>query len=198
MTDEQVLVVPTKKLYEKGEWNGFRSSNLSWYRKLVNEEGVFKLREKVENDLSWKQIIPQIIFVYQGKIFFHRISKSGGEIRLHDLYPIFLGGHVNPIDKIERKDLLMTAAEREFEEEVVYKGNFLRQDFVGLVNQMDEEVNQVHVGFVFVYVGDSDDIRVTEEQLEEVGMLSISELKPYLKQMTYWSRLVYPYLKKLM
>lgn len=197
MTKERVLVVPTKKLYQKGKWNGFKQQQLDWYRQLVDHHGGFHSRNQMERDSNYKQVIPQIIFTYRNKVFFHRVHKSGSEPRLHNMYPIFLGGHVNPIDQQTNKDLLDAAAEREFYEEVDYSGSLIRQNFVGLVNQLSGTVNQAHVGYVFLFEGDSPQITAREEEVEKIGLLTIEELKPYIDRMTYWSRLVYPYLEKL-
>lgn len=198
MTDEKVLAVPTDKLYEKGKWNGFRTSHLYWYRDLINTHAGFYDRSKIETDTSLKQIIPQVLFIYRNKIFFHQITRSGGESRLHNLYPIFLGGHVNPIDIKVGQDLLDVAAEREFYEEVNYRGKIISRKFVGVVNKLTgEQVNEVHVGYVFIFQGDSGSIKTREKEARNIGLLSLAELKPYVKEMTYWSRLVFPHLEKL-
>ena len=198
MSGEKVLAIPTKKLYEKGKWNGFRASNLPWYRHLVSKGASFFDRSKIETDISLKQIIPQILFIYKNKIFFHQTTPHGGESRLHNLYPIFLGGHVNPIDAKPGQDLLDAAAEREFYEEVNYGGKIINKKFVGVVNKLTgNQVNEVHVGFVFIFRGDNGSIRTQEKQAKNIGLLTLEELKPYLNKMTYWSRLVFPHLKKL-
>ena len=198
MSGEKVLAIPTKKLYEKGKWSGFRTSNLSWYRRLVNNNAGFFNRSKIETDASLKQIIPQVLFLYKNKIFFHQITPHGEESRLHNLYPIFLGGHVNPIDAKPGQDLVDAAAEREFYEEVEYNGKFLSKKFVGVVNKLTgNQVNEVHVGFVFIFRGDSGSIKTREKQAKNIGLLTLEELKPYVNKMTYWSRLVFPHLKKL-
>lgn len=198
MMDEQVLCISTKKLYGGGRWSGFRRSHLDWYRQLVEQDGKFRLRDAVETDPLWKQVIPQIIFVYRKKIYFHQISERGSEKRLHRMYPIFLGGHVDPIDRKSGISLLDVAAEREFFEEVRYGGSFLRKDFVGVVNLDDNNaVNQVHVGFVFVFEGDSPRIKSREPDVIDFGLKSTEELRPFVPRMTFWSQIVYPYLEKL-
>lgn len=198
MVDEPVLVIPTKKLYEKGKWSGFRQDNLLWFRQVVDDVGQFRQRSEVEDDFSWKQVISQIIFVYRKKIYFHQISDKGSEERLRRKYPIFLGGHVNPIDRKPGVSLLDAAAERELFEEVQYRGSFLRKDFVGVVNIDDDNmVNRVHVGFVFVFEGDSPDMSSRERNIKGLGLKSVKELQSYLPQMTFWSQIVYPYFGEL-
>jgi len=50
------------------------------------------------------------------------LAGKGGEARLHNLYSIGVGGHINPVDAGD--DILVRAMLREFNEELDYSGDF--------------------------------------------------------------------------
>ena len=60
--DEQILVVKADIIFAKGKWQGLRVDNLDYYVDLIKNNCEFKRRGDMENDSSWQQIIPYIIF----------------------------------------------------------------------------------------------------------------------------------------
>ena len=76
--------------------------------------------------------------------FLMRRTKAGGDARLHDLWSIGVGGHLNPGDGDVEGGL-----RREWAEEVVaaFEPAF---EPVGLLNDDTTPVGAVHVGIVFV------------------------------------------------
>jgi len=126
------------------------------------------------------------------KIFLHKIPKTGSEGRLHDMWPIFLGGHVDDTDLG-----IWEAAEREFEEELNYKGNVVKKEFLGIVKMHDTPVNRVHLGLVWLFEGDCEDFEFTGDHgISEGKFVSIRELNSYRDRMTYWSQTCVPYFLK--
>ena len=56
--DEQILVVKSDVIFEKGIWRGLKTENLDYYLDLIKNNCEFKRRGDVENDPSFQQIIP--------------------------------------------------------------------------------------------------------------------------------------------
>src|SRR4051794_41901099 len=52
----------------------------------------------MEQDPTWKQVIPYPVLRDGDRWFLMRRTRSGGDARLHDRYSIGVGGHVNPED----------------------------------------------------------------------------------------------------
>ena len=134
----------------------------------------------------------KVLAVPTNKLFIHRIPMTGSEDRLHDLWPIFLGGHV------EESDLnIEEAADREFNEELHYGGNILRKEFVGVVNLQDNAVNSVHAGLVWAFMGDSENFENTgDDGVIDGKFVTWEEAEKMLDQMSYWSRVAFPELRK--
>ena len=160
---------------------------------LIYRHGEYVVRGEVEEDPSYQQIIPQIVLRCGQKVFIHKIPSTGSEGRLHDLWPIFLGGHVDHGDgDIEE------AAQREFEEEINYGGNIIEKNFLGVVKLHTNPVDQVHTGLVWEYWGDREEFSDTGDKgIAEGKFIHLSELPNYEPNMTHWSRAFYPFLISL-
>lgn len=186
------MVVAREELFRDDIWNGIRSENLQKYINLINSKHKFMTRGEVEQDPSWKQIIPYLVFENDGKIFLMRRKADHTDLRLANNYSIGVGGHIN------KKDMngsgFMTWAKREFEEEIDYKGKY-KTEFLGLLNHDANDVGMVHAGLVIKVSGDSDMINVRDEH-KSGELVSLDEAGKYYKQMETWSQIVYDYLKQ--
>ncbi|MCL4390091.1 MAG: NUDIX domain-containing protein [Patescibacteria group bacterium] len=191
--EQKVLVVPTNKLFPDGVWEGFRPiDDFQTVFGLINRYGEYKRRAEVEDDPSWKQIIPQVILIAQNQVFVHRIPVTGSEDRLHDLWPIFLGGHVEEGDVDIGK-----AAEREFNEETRYLGTVLKREFVGVVNLQTNQVNMVHAGLVWAYLGDRAIFEDSgDEGVIEGKFVTWDEAEKLIERMSFWSKEAFPALRE--
>src|SRR3989442_10503516 len=94
-SDEEILVVPRRILIQK-PFRGFTDAGVEEYLLRVREYGVFRPRAGVEEDPSFKQIIPYLLVRHRGRLFLVQRSTEGGETRLHGKYSIGVGGHMKP------------------------------------------------------------------------------------------------------
>ena len=62
---EQVLTIANDIIFKKEHWQGIKRDNLDCYLDLIKKYSQFKLRNDVENESSFQQIIPYIIFNFQ-------------------------------------------------------------------------------------------------------------------------------------
>jgi predicted NUDIX family phosphoesterase len=196
--DELVLVVPSKIIFEKEKWQGLKTDNLDYYVDLIKKNCEFKRRGDVETDNSFQQIIPYILFSFENKFFAYKYLAKAGEQRLvNGDYQLGVGGHINKEDIKEGKDVLEEGMMREWEEEVDFKGNLLSKKLVGIINDDSRPVEQVHLGLVFHFVGDSPEIQVKETDKMEG---KIFELKDIAENMSHsiWMKIVFEnYLSKI-
>ncbi len=187
---EKILCISSEKLFRLGKWNGLQTENLDKYLKLLNEQSEFRVRDELEDDDSYKQVIAQVILRYKDKYFLHRqVNRS--EERLNSLCPLALGGHTEEFDMKEGEDILDVALERELHEEVELKSKILKKKLLGLMYIEDENpVNRVHVGLFYVYDLDGIDVHIKEEGLEDIGFVSLDYLKTNKETLTFWSRVI--------
>ena len=110
-------------------------------------------RSDAEKDVSYKQIIPYIVL--QTKDFKKTAiyNRQGSEQRLHDLWSIGIGGHINPIDMETKTDsflqILTVGMERELKEELDQRPKGELPHFVGVISEDVTDVGKVHLGAVF-------------------------------------------------
>jgi predicted NUDIX family phosphoesterase len=186
--EEEVLVIKTDILFPEEVWEGFREFKQQEIFNLINKNKNYLKRKFAEEDENWQQIIPQIALIVGNKIFIHNIPQTGSEGRLHDMWPIFLGGHINNLDGGITEAML-----REFKEEIDYRGNIINKIFLGLVKLNSPKVNAVHTGLVWIFMGDSEKFESTEDEgLKDGKFIPLSQLKKYYSKMTYWSKTVAP------
>lgn len=124
--------------------------SLSSFDEILNSlsfsAGEWKEREEVEQDPNYKQIIPYVLVQRSQQFLLYQ--RQGSEIRLHSLYSIGIGGHVEIGDMGESLlTTLYNCVERELREEINY---FEMPQFLGCINDDTNAVGKVHLGFVFL------------------------------------------------
>jgi len=189
--DEKILVVKKNILFAYQVIDGLTPINFACYQKLIRRYKKFLWRSKMEQDTSYKQIIPYLIFTHNGKYFTMRRKSDASEVRLQNKYSLGIGGHIKKED-LKRTNIIEWA-EREFKEEVRYKGTF-KIEPLGLLNDESDAVGQVHTGFVFLLHGDSSKIEIRDEHTEG-ELLSLEECLALHGQMENWSKMALDYLK---
>jgi predicted NUDIX family phosphoesterase len=176
---ERVLVVP-----DPG-WTGVRREGVDDALEAVAREGRFVAREAAEQDPGHKQVIPYLVLRDGDRWFLMRRTRAGGDARLHDLWSIGVGGHLNPGDGDVAGGL-----RREWAEELVadFEPAFVP---VGLLNDDTTAVGSVHVGVV--YVADAAGRRVAIRETDKLtgSFATTEEVAGVVDGMESWSRLVF-------
>lgn len=186
---EKILCIQSDKLFVDGKWNGLKTESLEKYIDILSKESEFRVRDELETDPNYKQIIGQVILRYKGKYFLHK-QTGRTETRLNGLCPLPLGGHIEEFDK-GKGDIFETALLRELSEEVELGSKILKKQFLGLLYMEDENpVNHVHVGLFYIFDLDGMDVHTKEEGLEDIGFVSLDYLKTNSETLTFWSRVV--------
>src|SRR6476646_11333873 len=99
MTEERVLCFPRKLLEELGVFQGL-SLEVDKYLPVVTSSSrlVYLNRSEAELDKRYKQLIPYVLLICNGRILRYRRGKGGQESRLHGLYSVGIGGHISDED----------------------------------------------------------------------------------------------------
>jgi predicted NUDIX family phosphoesterase len=171
-------------------WHGIRGYEAIPLLNIIQEHQQFHPRYLMEEDPSYKQIIPYLIFQHQGRYFTMTRKAQASEQRLQSKVSLGIGGHLN------QKDLsgldIMAWAVREFEEEVSYSGTYTVTP-LGALNDDTNAVGKVHLGLVLLLQGDSEHISIKDEHAHG-SLLSLEELNDQYDRMETWSQIVYSYL----
>ncbi len=140
---ELVLGVPRTRIIGDRPWKGILSEGIEDRLDLIAAEGEYRPRGEAEQDPDWQQVIPYLLMRDGERLFLMQRTRAGGDDRLHDLYSLGIGGHLNPQD-----GGVMNGLRREFHEEMVAAWE-PEPRLLGLLNDDDVLVGQVHVGVVF-------------------------------------------------
>jgi len=186
---EQVLVVPTLLFHEIGRFQGFTEDVDRYVSTLLDPlHTSYRPRHEVEEDPSYKQLIPYCIFRHAGRVFHYTRGGSQGESRLHSKRSIGVGGHVSQIDESARGSAYDEGMQREIDEEVFLESGY-RQRCVGLINDDSTEVGMVHLGIVHLFDLDAPKVRPREESMKETGFADPADLAAHRDRFETWSQI---------
>lgn len=187
----RVLVVPAAELDRLGRFQGFwPEADRYLVALLAPGMGEFRPRSEVEDDPSFKQIIPYVVFRCGDRVFHYTRGKSQGEARLHRLLSIGVGGHVDEADADGRAspEAYEVALRRELDEEVAVGSPGTLRRF-GLINDDSSPVGQVHLGVVHVYELERPEVVPREDGLADPGFRLMAELGALPERLESWSRI---------
>ena len=192
---EEVLVVPRDVVFPDGAWHGFIDRDLDRYLDIISSRFEFRRRGEVEEDPSFQQIIPYVVFRHADRYFLTKRLKESSEKRLRHLYSLGVGGHINREDIADHPgaDPVIEGLRREFEEEVIYEGHWTHR-MIGLLNDDSNDVSRVHLAVVFEVTGDRPEIAIRETGKLDGELLALEEMKIYYLDMESWSQLIYDHL----
>jgi predicted NUDIX family phosphoesterase len=186
---EHVLCVRRDEVFPEAASNGFLADGLDRIQRVLREGSFFMPRSDVEEDPSYQQVIPYVVFRHGDRYLLTRRLKASSEKRLRQLYSLGVGGHINPGD-LENGDPIADGLKREWEEEVVYDGSFEAQ-LLGLIHDDSSPVSKVHLGVVFLIDGDRPEIAIRETDKLEGELLTLDAMRIYYLAMESWSQIVY-------
>jgi len=186
---KKILVVSREKLFEDIFFEGFEREKITYYLERVKKYSIFLKRLLVEDDPSYKQIIPYLVIKFKNKYFlFHRFPV-GVENRLFYKYSIGIGGHINEEDIDKSNDLINSGLKREFNEELIYNGK-LSYKIMGLINDDFDDVGKVHFGIVYLIEIESSDIEVREKSKMKGKLVNKEDLLKYKNKIERWSQII--------
>ena len=166
---ERVLVVPAAEFDRLGRFQGF-SPEADRYLDALLVPGLagFRARSEVEDDPSFKQIIPYVDLPLGRPGLHLRPGQVRRRARLRRLRSLGVGGHVAEADAEGRGTLeaYEMALLRELDEEVeVRSPGPIRR--LGLINDDSNPVGLVHLGVVHLYDLDRPEVIPREDALAD-------------------------------
>jgi len=189
---EAVLCVPRTTIFPDGAWHGLVATGLERVLRTIRATAEYRPRHLVEDDPAQQQIIPYCIVRHADGTYLltHRLRASS-EKRLHHLYSLGVGGHVNPGDGEVGDDPVVGGLRREWAEEIVCPAP-ATASLVALLNDDTTPVSQVHLGLVFlVEPRGGGTAAVREVNKLEGEVLSLEAMRRHYLNMESWSQLVY-------
>jgi predicted NUDIX family phosphoesterase len=191
--DEQVLVVPAALMTDLAA--GVQAANRL---ESLLANAYFVPRWQAEYNPTLRQLIPYAVLRQGERVFLVQRTKQQGEARLHNLYSIGLGGHINPVDDA-RQQPIDAGLQRELEEELDLHGwNVADPLCAGLINDLSNGVSQDHLGVLYLLeVPAHRPISVRETDKMTGQWVDVEKIRQdHFAQLESWSQLVVKFLEK--
>lgn len=192
---ERVLVVPTERFHRLGYFQGFSADTERYLGELLNPALTsYRLRQEVEEDPSYKQLIPYVIFRHLASdgrdwVFQYTRGKGQGEGRLHSKRSVGIGGHISADDHRDHShETYAEGMRRELAEEVVVNTPYT-QRCVGLINDDETPVGRVHLGVVHLFDVEQPNVQPREADIAAAGFQPVDDLLADLSGFETWSQI---------
>ena len=185
--DERILVVKRSDIMPDGPWYGIKQVDFDHYLEIIHKNMRFLWRSEMEHNPFYKQIIPYMVFTHNNKYFLMQRKATASETRLQNKFSLGIGGHIRMEDMTSPS--IIDWAQREFNEEVAYQGNLTIKP-LGIINDDTNPVGQVHIGFVLLLQGDTDNIKVRSE-LKSGHLVDLMGCRERYEGMESWSQMVF-------
>ena len=149
--EERVLCFERKLLQDLGVFEGI-SLEIERYLPVVTSPShlLYLNRSEAEQDKRYKQLIPYVLVIRNGKILRYKRGRGGQESRLHGLYSVGIGGHISDEDHglFSSDHGYQEGMRRELMEEVAI--DEVKEAAVAVINDDSTDVGYVHFGIVHI------------------------------------------------
>lgn len=188
---ERVLCVPRTVIFPDGAWHGLVTRGLGRVLRTIRAAGEYRPRHLVENDPEQQQVIPYCIVndPVDGRYLLTQRLRRSSERRLHDLYSLGVGGHINPGDG-ERDEPIVGGLRREWAEEIVCPAPATAR-LVAALNDDSTPVARVHLGLVFLVEPAEGPVAIRETEKLAGETMSLEAMRSLYLSMETWSQLCY-------
>ena len=195
--EELVFAVPTAEI-----WNllTYKEQGLIYGNsdalKMIVQKGLFRKRNELEKDPSFKQIIPYAVISNKESFYLFRRTSKQTEKRLHNKFSLGVGGHMNPDDSMESKEqYLIDELKRELYEEVKLLNGCLIEDieFIGFINDDTISVGSVHIGLLYNIHVSNKEVYINETDKMTADWIDKSNLADFYEGMETWTKITFDF-----
>ena len=193
--EESVFAVPATDLWKLLTFTetGLIKADSDLLNRIV-KKGLFRKRSRLEEDPSFKQIIPYAIISHKDSFLLFQRRSGQREKRLHNKLHLGVGGHVNP-GRSDEPDaqFLIDELKREFFEELrLANGCYIENiEFIGFINDESIPVSRVHIGLLYNIRVSNKDVYVNETEKMTAAWIEKQDLADFYEGMETWTRIAY-------
>src|SRR5260221_5382304 len=198
--EERVLCFERKLLEKVGLCQGLNLDVQKYLPVVTSSSNLIYLnRSEAELDKRYKQLIPYVLVICNGKILRYRRGKKGQETRLHGLYSVGIGGHISEEDNglfSGDRGGYQEGMRRELMEEVAIED--AKEAAVAVINDDSTEVGYVHFGVVHVMHVANENVAGRRSGIAAPEFVPMADALKDLSGYESWSRLCLEHLDVLL
>lgn len=199
--EERVLCFKRELFEELGVFQGLHHEVEKYLPVFTASANLTYLnRSAAEQDRRYKQLIPYVLILCNGKILRYRRGKRGQETRLHGLFSVGIGGHIS-----EEDHGLFNTSDRSYYEEGMRRELIEEVDIdaehapaVALINDDSTEVGYVHFGVVHILQVPDESIVGRRSGIVGPEFVLLDDAVKELSIYESWSRLCLEQLNQLL
>jgi predicted NUDIX family phosphoesterase len=193
--EELVFAIPTDELWKLLTYKekGLIKVNSEVLKRVV-QNGLFRKRSELEDDPSFKQIIPYAIISNKESFFLFKRTSRQTEKRLHNKFSIGLGGHMNQSNsKVSTEQYLVNELKRELFEEIKLLNGCVIEDveFIGFINDDTISVGSVHIGLLYNIHVSNKDVVINETDMMTADWIDLPDLAEFYEGMETWTKIAF-------
>jgi predicted NUDIX family phosphoesterase len=197
--EERVLCFERKLFEELGVFQGLSLDVGKYLPVLTSSKNLMYLnRSEAEHDRRYKQLIPYVLVVCDGRLLRYQRGKGGQEKRLQGLWSVGIGGHISEEDhSLFTKDFgYFDGMRREVREEVDVEE--VSESAVAVINDDSTDVGYVHFGVVHVMQVANENVAGRRSGISSPEFIPIADGVKDAADYESWSRFCLEKLEVLM
>jgi len=188
-TEERVLCFERKLFEELGVFQGINLEVEKYLPVLTSSKNLTYLnRSEAETDRRFKQLIPYVLVICDGRLLRYQRGKGGQETRLRGLWSVGIGGHISEEDhSLFTKDFgYVEGMRREVREEVEVEE--VSESAVAVINDDSTDVGYVHFGVVHVMQVANENVAGRRSGIASPEFIAIGDAIKDASSYESWSR----------
>jgi len=197
--EERVLCFERKLFEELGIFQGINLDVEKYLPILTSSKNLTYLnRSEAETDRRYKQLIPYVLVICDGRLLRYQRGKGGQETRLRGLWSVGIGGHISEEDhSLFTKDFgYFEGMRREVREEVEVEE--VGESAVAVINDDSTDVGYVHFGVVHVMQVANENVAGRRSGIASPEFIAIPDAVKDASNYESWSRFCLENLKVLL
>jgi predicted NUDIX family phosphoesterase len=187
--EERVLCFERKLFEELGVFQGINLDVEKYLPVLTSSKNLTYLnRTEAEHDRRYKQLIPYVLVICDGRLLRYQRGKGGQETRLRGLWSVGIGGHISEEDhSLFTKDFgYFEGMRREVREEVDVEE--VSESAVAVINDDTTDVGYVHFGVVHVMQVANENVAGRRSGIASPEFIAIADAVKDASNYESWSR----------
>ena len=205
--EKEIMVVHINKLFNNDYFEGFLHHSQTDFHSIILNNFEWMKRGIAEQNPDYKQPIAYCIIINPElkKVFVYQRSTKAGEERLHNLFTIGIGGHIDTPDfnkennTQENENPIHKSMFREINEEIHIPEQSLIEPFVlGYINDDSNDVGKVHLGILYLIKTNAEEVYPKDSEIEQGKFIFFKELEDIFSKNEFetWSKIAFEPLKR--